>query len=567
MLPRLLTFIQLFTGQGVKKTSLFLTALCVTLFFILPLPAIISQSWLAEWQNLQHLWQTVLPDYILNSLLLLCGTITLSLIFALPCAWILSNYQFKGQRTLQWVLCLPLAMPAYLVGYLYTDLLDYPGPVQSFLRALFGWESVQDYWFPSVRTLNGACFVLALVLYPYIFLLVRMALLEQSENLIHSAKILGASPWQQIKKVVFPLTRPAIAAGAALVGMETLGDFGTVSYFAVPTLTTAVYDTWLGYGDLGSASQISFFMLTLIFLLVILERYSRNKQKTYQRGYEKKSSFTVLTGWKLYFAQAYCWGLAFAAFFIPFIKLIYWAVHYFENADLNRFFIYTYHSLSVSVIAAVICTFLALFLNFTHRLTRQHGVNCQKISGLSLRLSALGYAVPGTILAIGILIPYTAADHLLNDLLKWLNLPSQGLIFSGSVFALVSAYVIRFSAIAIGSIETGFQKIPPSLDMAGQTLGYNGLKMLKKIHFPLLTKGILTALLIVFIESMKELNASLLLRPFNFDTLATHVFTFTSDEQLENAALPAITLVLVGLLPVILLTRSLIINVKKESSP
>lgn len=566
LLSRLFTFVRLPAKQGFKKTSFFLTALCITLFFILPLLAIISQSWLADWQNLWHLWQTVLPDYILNSLLLLFGTIALSLVFALPCAWIVSNYQFKGQRLLQWVLCLPLAMPAYLVGYLYTDLLDYPGPVQSFLRDLFGWTSVQDYWFPSIRTLSGACFVLALVLYPYIFLLVRIALLEQSENLIHSAKILGASPWQRIKKVVFPLTRPAIATGAALVGMETLGDFGTVTYFAVPTLTTAVYDTWLGYGDLGSASQISFFMLTLIFILVILERYSRNKQKTYQRGYEKKSSFGTLSGYKLYLAQAYCWGLVGIAFFIPFAKLIYWAVHYFENADLTGFFNYTYHSLSVSVIAAIICTFLALFLNFAHRLTQQNSVSYQKITNLSLRLSTLGYAVPGTILAIGILIPYTAADHLLNDLLKRLNLPAQGLIFSGTVFALVSAYVIRFSAVAIGSIETGFQKIPPSLDMASQTLGYNGLKMLRKIHFPLLTKGILTALLMVFIESMKELNASLLLRPFNFDTLATHVFTFTSDEQLENAALPAITLVLVGLLPVILLTRSLILNVEKERS-
>lgn len=566
MLSRLFTFTPFLSKQKSKKTLFFLTALCITLFFIQPLLAIISQSWLANWQNLQHLWQTVLPDYILNSLLLLFGTIILSLIFALPCAWITSNYQFKGQRILQWVLCLPLAMPAYLVGYLYTDLLDYPGPLQSFLRGIFGWTSAQDYWFPSIRTLGGACFVLALVLYPYIFLLVRIALLEQSENLINSAKILGANPWQRIKKVVFPLTRPAIATGAALVGMETLGDFGTVTYFAVPTLTTAVYDTWLGYGDLGSASQISFFMLMLIFILVILERYSRHKQKTYQRGYEKKSSFNTLRGYKLVLAQFYCWGLVGVAFFIPFIKLIYWAVHYFENADLNNFFKYTYHSLSVSVIAALICTFLALLLNFAHRLTQQQSITSQRLTHFSLRLSTLGYAVPGTILAIGILIPYTAADHLLHNLLKWLNLPPQGLIFSGTIFALVSAYIIRFSAVTIGSIETGFQKIPPSLDMASQSLGYNGLNMLKKIHFPLLTKSILTALLMVFIESMKELNASLLLRPFNFDTLATHVFTFTSDEQLENAALPAITLVLVGLLPVILLTRSLILNVEKDRS-
>lgn len=547
-----------------KKSGWILTALCITLFFILPVIAIISQSWFADWENLRHLWQTVLPDYILNSFLLLCGTVILSLIFALPCAWFVSHYQFAGQRYLQWMLCLPLAMPPYLVGYLYTDLLDYPGPIQSFLRQLYGWQSAQDYWFPSVRSLGGACFVLALVLYPYVFLLVRIALLEQSENLIHSAKILGASSWQRIRKVVFPFIRPAIAAGAALVGMETLGDFGTVTYFAVPTLTTAVYDTWLGYGDLGSASQISLFMLAMIFILILSERYSRYKQKTYQRGYEKKSSFMPLTGKKLWFAQCYCWGLVSIAFFIPLLKLTYWAFHYFESANLAGFVNYTYHSLYASIIAALICTLLALFLNFSHRLNLQKPIIYQKTTIYSLQLSSLGYAIPGTILAIGLLIPYTAADHLFNAILKWLGFPLQGLIFSGTVFALISAYVIRFSAVAIGSIDTTLQKIPPSLDMACRTMGYNGFSMLKRIHFPLLTKGILTALLMVFIESMKELNASLLLRPFNFDTLATHVFTFTSDEQLEHAALPAITLVLVGLLPVILLTRSLILNAQKE---
>ncbi|HDR1021880.1 TPA: iron ABC transporter permease [Pasteurella multocida] len=547
-----------------KKTLWNVTALFIVLYFLLPLLSIFYQSWQADWDNIQHLWKTVLTDYSLNSLLLVLGTVFLSLVFAIPAAWIISTYQFKGQKTLQWVLCLPLAMPAYLVGYLYTDLLDYAGPLQSFLRQLFGWTTPQDYWFPTIRSLGGACFVLALVLYPYIFLLVRVALLEQSENLIHSAKTLGANAFYLFKKVTLPLIRPAMAIGASLVAMETLGDFGTVYYFAIPTLTTAVYDTWLGYGDLGSASQISLLMLFMIFSLLWLERYSRRKQKTYQRGYEKKRTLKPLSGVKLWLAQMYCWGLVCVAFFIPFIKLIYWAVSYFDITQADNFLKYAYHSLSSSTIAAVVCVVLALFLHFFNRLSLQKPISQQRIAQYGLQLSSQGYAIPGTVLAIGILIPYTGADHLLNDLLKSFGISPVGLIFSGSMFALISAYTIRFSAMAIGGIETSFQKISPSLDMASRTLGHNGLGMLRRVHMPLLSKGIFTALMMVFIETMKELNASLLLRPFNFDTLATHVFTFTSDEQLEQAALPAIVLVLVGLLPVIWLTRSLVLNSEKE---
>ncbi|MGC7590929.1 ABC transporter permease [Bisgaard Taxon 46] len=547
-----------------KKTLWNVTALFIVLYFLLPLLSIFYQSWQADWDNIQHLWKTVLTDYSLNSLLLVLGTVFLSLVFAIPAAWIISTYQFKGQKTLQWVLCLPLAMPAYLVGYLYTDLLDYAGPLQSVLRQLFGWTTPQDYWFPTIRSLGGACFVLALVLYPYIFLLVRVALLEQSENLIHSAKTLGANAFYLFKKVTFPLIRPAMAIGASLVAMETLGDFGTVYYFAIPTLTTAVYDTWLGYGDLGSASQISLLMLFMIFSLLWLERYSRRKQKTYQRGYEKKRTLKPLSGIKLWLAQTYCWGLVCVAFFIPFIKLIYWAVAYFDITQADNFLKYAYHSLSSSTIAAVVCVLLALFLHFFNRLSLQKPISQQRIAQYGLQLSSQGYAIPGTVLAIGILIPYTGADHLLNDLLKSFGISPVGLIFSGSMFALISAYTIRFSAMAIGGIETSFQKISPSLDMASRTLGHNGLGMLRRVHMPLLSKGIFTALMMVFIETMKELNASLLLRPFNFDTLATHVFTFTSDEQLEQAALPAIVLVLVGLLPVIWLTRSLVLNSEKE---
>ncbi|QLD32843.1 ABC transporter permease [Mannheimia varigena] len=533
-----------------------------TFIVLLPLLAIGYHALQGDSENLSHLWQTMLPIYLKNSTLLVLGTVFLALIFALPTAWIVANYRFWGQRTLQWLLCLPLAIPAYLIAYLYTDLLDYSGAFQGWLRSIFGWTSPQDYWFPQIRTLYGACFVLALVLYPYIFLLVRVALLEQSENLTHSAKMLGASPAQLFRRITLPLIRPSIAVGMALVAMETLGDFGTVAYFAVPTLTTAIYDSWLGYHDLGTASQIAVFMLLMIFLFLTLEQYSRRKQKSYQRGYEKKSAFKSLTGWKLALALAWCWGLLALAFFIPLGRLLYWAYDYFEQVWNLDFVQFSLNSLKVSIIASVVTVLIALLLHFAKRLnTRKILV---KNDRLSLQLASLGYAMPGTVLAIGLLSPLTFADHQLHAWLKSLELSPVGLIFSGSLFALVLAYTIRFLAMAIGSLETSLNKISPSLDMASQTLGKNGIAMLAKIHIPLIYKGILTAGLMVFIESMKELNASLLLRPFNFDTLATYVFTFTSDEQLERAALPAIVLVLVGFLPVIWLTRSLISQSEKE---
>lgn len=538
------------------------SAILTALFILLPLLAIGYHALSGEMDNLRHLWQTMLDSYVINSALLVIGTVGLALLFALPSAWLVANYQFWGQRSLQWLLCLPLAMPAYLIAYLYTDLLDYSGAFQGLLREIFGWQRPSDYWFPQIRTLYGACFVLALVLYPYIFLLVRVAFLEQSENLLHSAKIMGASPSQIFRRITFPMIRPAIAVGIALVAMETLGDFGMVAYFAVPTLTTAIYDSWLSFHDLGTASRIAIFMLLMIFLFICLEQYSRRQQKNYQRGYEKKTAFKTLSRWQTVLALAWCWGLLGLAFFIPFGRLIFWSFHYFEQSWNLDFVKFALNSLKVSAIAAICTVSVALLLHLAHRLSKESKFFA-RTTRLSLGLSSFGYAIPGTVLAIGLLSPLTFADHQLHSLLKSMGLSPVGLIFSGSLFALVLAYTIRFLAMAIGSLDACLGRVSPSLDMASQTMGQSGLPMFKRIHIPLIYKGLITATLMVFIESMKELNASLLLRPFNFDTLATYVFTFTSDEQLERAALPAIVLVLVGLIPVIWLTRSLISQSQK----
>ncbi|SMY17257.1 ABC transporter permease [Photobacterium aquimaris] len=519
---------------------------------VLPIIAIFITAMGNSDQVFSHLMNTVMSTYALNTLGLVVGTVLLTLVFGLPCAWLMAMCRLPGEKILQWALILPLAMPGYIVGYLYTHWFDYAGPIQIWLRELFGWQHVSDYWFPDLRSLWGACFVLALVLYPYVYLLVRATFMEQSNNLLQSARLLGCSPWQSFCRISLPLARPAIAVGVSLVAMEALGDFGTVSYFALNTLTTAVYDTWLGYSNLNAAAKISAIMLLVIFLLISSERFSRRKQKMFQQqcGNDSHTKYQ-LTGWKKWLAVGWCWGLVGCAFLLPMLQLVVYAIDYFAQSWTEQFKNYSLNSLMVSLAAAIFAVLLALIVNFYQRL------DSSSISTVPMRLASLGYAVPGTVLAIGVMIPLTSADHLVNDVARSLDLGRPGLIFSGTMFAIIFAFVVRFAAVAIGSIESSLVKIPPSLDMAAKTMGYASTAMLRKVHLPLIRRGCLIAGLLVFIESMKELNAAILLRPFNFETLATYVFNFASDEQLEVAAFPAILLVIVGLIPLVMVNRSL----------
>ena len=499
-----------------------------------------------------HLMNTVLPITVGNTVLLVAGVVLLSLILGLPSAWLMAMCRIPGAVLLEWILILPLAFPGYIVGYLYTDLLDYAGPVQSGLRRWFGWQQPQDYWFPDIRTLGGACVVLSLVLYPYVYLLARMAFIEQSVTLLQSARLLKASPWDSFRRVSLPLARPAIAVALSLTAMEALGDFGTVSYFAVQTLTTAVYDTWLGYSSLTAAAKISALMLVAIFLLISGERYSRRRQKLFQKDLRRPERLRyTLQGWKKWAALFWCWALVLVAFALPMGLLAGYAIEYFRESWTGEFRDYTLNSLLVSLSAALLAVAVALITNFYRRLVSSRG------SALPMRLASLGYAVPGTVLAIGVLLCLTSLDHWLNDMTRQLGWGRPGLFFSGSLIAMVFAFVVRFSAIAVGSVESGLGKISPSLDMASRSLGDGATAMLRRVHLPLIRRGCLIAGLLVFIESMKELNAALLLRPFDFETLATFVYNFALDERLELAALPAILLVLVGMIPLVLVNRAL----------
>ena len=525
----------------------------VSLLLVLPIIAILYTALGNTDDIFTHLFNTVLPTYTLNTVLLVFGAMFFSLILGVPSAWFMAMCRVPSSSILQWALVLPLAMPAYIVGYIYTDWLDFAGPIQVLLRDITGWQSYGDYWFPDIRTLTGAILVMSLVLYPYVYLLARAAFMEQNISLLQSARLLKCTPWQSFKRISLPLARPSIAVALSLVAMEALGDFGTVSYFAVNTLTTAVYDTWLGYSNLNAAAKVSAFMLMGILLLISGERYSRRKQKMFQEKFNTNEEFQYdLYGWKKWGAFIWCWGLVSIAFIFPLLQLISYSFHYFEESWTAEFQEYALNSLYVSSVAAIIAVIIAIVVNFLHRLQPS-----SKWGVMPMRLASLGYAVPGTVLAIGVMLPMIALDHLVNDILKQLGFGMVGLIFSGSIFALIFASVTRFSAVAIGSIESNLNKIPPSLDMASRTLGCGTWEMLRRVHFPLIRRGCLIAGLLVFIETMKELNAALLLRPFNFETLATYVFNFASDEQLEIAAMPAVLLVLVGLIPLIIVNRSL----------
>ncbi|RAJ07291.1 ABC transporter permease [Aeromonas salmonicida] len=535
-----------------KNCGWIVSSWATALLLGLPVLALIFSAFSADGDLFRHLADTVLLDYLANTLGLVVGVVLLSLLFGVPTAWLVAMCQVPGRRALQWALMLPMAMPSYIVAYVYTDLLDYSGPLQAGLRTLFEWSRPADYWFPAIRSLGGAAWVLALVLFPYVYLLARASFLEQSVSLIHSSRLLGCTPWQSFRRLSLPLARPAIMVAVSLVAMETLADFATVHFFAINTLTTAVYDTWLGYGSLATAAKLSCMMLLAVVLLIALERRSRQRQQVFQKsmGHEQPLRYP-LKGVSRWLAGLWCWGLVLAGFGLPFVILLDYGVRYFELSWTPEFVRFAGNSLLISALTALLAMGIALLLGFFRRL--DGGVR----SLLPLRIAAMGYAMPGTVLAIGVLVPLTALDFGINDLAEWLGGQGPGLLLTGTLTAIVFGYLVRFVAIAIGSVESSMGKISPSLDMAARSLGQGDGGMLRRVHLPLVRRGLFAGAMLVFIESMKELPAALLLRPFNFDTLATHVYQFVSDEMLERGALGAIVIVLVGLLPLIWVNRSL----------
>ena len=530
-----------------------LSVVFLTLLVVIPVLSILSLSLFPQENIWPHLISTVLPRYITNSLLLMTGVSVGVLLIGVSTAWFVTLYEFPGKRLFEWLLIVPIAMPAYVIAYAYTDLLEFSGPLQIFLRELFGWTSARDYWFPNIRSIPGAIFVMSLVLYPYVYITARAGFLELSPSMLESSRVLGRSQVYTFFKVALPLARPSIVLGLTLALMETLNDFGTVDYFAVQTFTTGVFDVWLNMGNLGGAAQISSVALAFVMLLVWLERMSRRQQKYFQQGHRRFERLPVidLYGFKKWLVVTLCLMPVIFGFLVPAGLLLYYSVVYFESSFTAEFRELFFNSLSLSIIAALVATLFAVILTYS-RWMSSHWFH-----RLAVRLTTMGYALPGAILALGVLIPLAAFDRWIDGISERIFDFDLGLLFSGTVFAILMAYVIRFLAVAFGSVESSMTKVTPTMDMAARSLGYSARETLMKFHLPLLKGGIVAALLLVFVDCMKELPATLILRPFNFDTLATYVYQYASDEQLERCALGALVIVLSGLIPIIILNRSL----------
>lgn len=529
------------------------TGWVVAILVMLPILAVI---WLAfnPVENIwPHLISTVLPVYISSTLLLLIGVAVLSAIIGVSTAWLVTLCRFPGRAIFEWALLLPFAIPAYVIAYIYTDLLEYAGPVQSALRELFDWKNARDYSFPEIRSLGGAVLMLSLVLYPYVYLLARSSFLEQSINIRDASRTLGCSPIQSFFRISLPIARPSIAVGLALVSMETLNDFGTVDFFAVKSLSAGIYDTWLNMSNIGAAAQIATLMMLFVVLLIWLERLGRAKAKQFNSAdrYKRIDRYKLkgLSAWVAFGACAL--PLVFG-FIIPVAELVSMAMNHLDQFTDSRFLSQASNSFLLSAGAALMTAVLALTLAYSQRLNPQ-----LKSLGVAAKLAHLGYALPGAVLAIGVIIPFAAFDNSLDSWMRDNFDISTGLLLSGTPLAILFAYSVRFLAVSSGSIDASLSKITPSMDMASRSLGANSVTTLRRVHLPLIKGGLMTALLVVFVDCMKELPATLILRPFNFDTLATGVYQFASDEKLAASAPGALLIVLVGIIPVILLSRTI----------
>lgn len=528
-----------------RQWPLFVGALLLLMPLLVVFSSLLSPD-VALWQ---HLLATVLPDYLQNSLILAFGVGLGALLLGTSLAWLIVFFRFPGRNVLQWLLLLPLAMPAYIIAYSYTGLLDFAGPLQSLLRESFGWR-YGDYYFPQVRSLGGAILLLSLVLYPYVYLLARSAFASQSERLAEASLSLGLSRRQHFFRVTLPMARPALITGMALAMMEAFADYGTVQYFGVPTLTTGIFRTWFGMGQQQGAAQLSALLCTLVLALIYFELASRRQLHFYYTGQAHTEIKThQVKGFKGYLLLLLALLPLLLGFVVPAAQLVVladWPA--LLSTDYLKLL---WHSFSLAFAAAVLVVGLAIWLCYGLRLNKHWLVQ------LLIRLSAMGYAIPGTVIAIGVMLPLAFMDNQLDLWAEQYLGVRTGLLLSGTVVALLLAYAVRFLAVALQGIEAGLGQIKPSMDQAARSLGLKPRQVLWQVHVPLLRSSVFTALLLVFVDVLKELPATLLLRPFNFNTLAVKSYELASDERLADAALPALTIVLVGLGPVLLLTRAL----------
>lgn len=524
-----------------------LPSLAAAAIVALPLVAVLVSLFAPANEAWSHIVSTVLGDYLLNTLALMLLVALMALIPGVGCAWLVAACDFPGRRYFDWLLVLPLAAPAYVLAYAYTDLLEVSGPLQSTIRSIFG-LSIEQFAVRGVRSLPGAAWMLAVVLYPYIYLLTRTSFAARSGTQFHAARVLGLSAWQAFWRVALPPARPAIAGGLALVLMETLADFGVVDYFGVPTFSTGIFRTWLGLGDKTAALKLAALMLMFVAVLVVIEGMTRKGQPD-PRDLRQAQRMS-LRGWRACLASAACALPVLLGFVVPVLLLLGYQLTSGGDQLLGRGFMdFGLNSFRVSLLAALIAAALALLMSYSSR------QNPGRTTALLTRAGTLGYALPGMLLAVGLLGPIGIFDRHLSGWLRDEFNYSGGLLLTGTTLLLVYAYVCRFMTVAYNTVDAGLCAIPPAMDASARSLGETSLGVLRRIHWPLLRPSLTAAALLVFVDAMRELPATLLLRPFDFDTLATRVYRLASDERLAEASSSALTIVLLGLIPVLLVHR------------
>ncbi|MEP1420626.1 MAG: iron ABC transporter permease [Erythrobacter sp.] len=524
-------------------------ALVLAALAALPIVAILISAPSGGFEAITHLARTVLGSYIANTFALMAMAGTLALVVGTTCAWLVSATRFPGRKVLAWALVLPLAVPAYIAAYLYADLLDFTGPVQSALRSATG-LSAGEYWFPKIRSLAGGAFVLGIVLYPYVYLLGRAAFAAQSVSQFRAARSLGARATRAFWRVALPAARPAIAGGLALVLMEVLADFGVAQYFAIPTFSTGIFRSWLAMGDKQAALKLAAMMLLFVIALIILEARTRQGRAVSKDARADDEALVQLTPIGKVLAMTLCTVPVLLGFVIPAGHLISMAVSDAAIGAAGDLWSYASGSLWLGLGAGFVCVVAALLLAFAKARSESSAVKA------SIRVSTLGYALPGALLAVGLLAPLGAADIALSRFARDVFGYSGGLVLTGTGAVLVYALSVRFLTVAYNSVDGGMSKIPPSLAAAARSLGAGPTRVLTRIYAPLLSPSLAAAAALVFIDTVRELPATLILRPFNLETLATRTYRLASDERLVEASIPALILLAAGLIPVLLLTRT-----------
>lgn len=545
------------SGASVSLIGPLLLALSCAAAVLFPLAGVLASfaDVSASVETLRHLAGTVMPRAAAETALLVALVAAGVIVLGSTSAWLVAAYEFPARRVFEWALLVPLAMPAYIVAYAYTDFLQFSGPLQGALRASFGWQR-GDYWFPEIRSVPGAAFVFTVTLYPYVYLLARTAFLARTAAMADAARSLGYSPLRSWLYVNLPMARPAVAAGAALALMETVADYGAASYFGLQTFTTAIYRAWFSLGDRLAASQLASLLLAVVLVLMAVELRARGRARFVSApNSARPAQRSQLVGWRGVAASFSCLIPLAAGFLIPVAILVRLALPALPELDAARYLQWLWHSVALGGGAALIAVAVAVLLAYALRLTTP-GAAARAVA-LAARLMNLGYAVPGIVIAVGILLPLAAFDNALDAWMKARFGFGTGLLLTGSVAALLYAYVVRYFAVGFQPIEAGLARITPAMDASARSLGASPREVFTRVHLPLLAPSLAAAALLVFVDVMKELPATLVLRPFNFDTLAVVAYQFAADERLGEAATPSLTLVAVSVLPVILLSRAI----------